>query len=399
MSQGVAVLENSVAPASPDSGYRALYPKADGWHDLDSAGNDRLLVGASLAGSFMTAGLGVNDTYGGILELYGPATGTEGGELRLYNSGDDDGTFEYWVVDANTASLRVFRSDAVGGVGLAVTPTATGYTVYLGGSNDTTQFPVAALVRESAHASSRRATLSLGSGWLLLSDYSGNGTRDFTLYGSTQGQRVMYADTAGAVVMQTYLRVGRLIDSHGYVTLSKGTATQAGYVEWYTPTPTRMAFMGWNTTNLGLSLESGFNFDVDNGTTMLARFYRDGGLFLNPALSTTVTFTAGTLFHIQGFARMRVWGGSVSGSTVTVVSEDGTTGVFDGATIMYCISASGGTVAGGTVTVNRGGTVDVTHSTVTLRFTSSGATGYGLTLSRVAGAVTTKVGIVVLYIG
>ncbi len=49
MSQGLTVLQNSVAPNAPDSNYRSLYPKADGWYEIDSAGNTYRLVNTNNA--------------------------------------------------------------------------------------------------------------------------------------------------------------------------------------------------------------------------------------------------------------------------------------------------------------------------------------------------------------
>lgn len=42
--QGLSVYQNTLTPATPAANYRVLFPKADGWHDLDSAGVDHLLL-------------------------------------------------------------------------------------------------------------------------------------------------------------------------------------------------------------------------------------------------------------------------------------------------------------------------------------------------------------------
>lgn len=45
MSGRLNLSENSTTPATPDSGYRKLYPKSDGWYDLDDAGVETALGG------------------------------------------------------------------------------------------------------------------------------------------------------------------------------------------------------------------------------------------------------------------------------------------------------------------------------------------------------------------
>ena len=67
MSQGLNVLQNSADPDAPDSGYRSLYPKSDGWYEIDSAGLVFKLTNA-------VTGSGVVATNGFTLTL--PATGT-----------------------------------------------------------------------------------------------------------------------------------------------------------------------------------------------------------------------------------------------------------------------------------------------------------------------------------
>jgi hypothetical protein len=63
-------------------------------------------------GAQLTAGtleLGVNDTTVGSLYIYGAAT-TSGGFIRLYNAGDEDTTYEYYHLTADTSGL-VFGND------------------------------------------------------------------------------------------------------------------------------------------------------------------------------------------------------------------------------------------------------------------------------------------------
>jgi hypothetical protein len=49
----------------------------------------------------------------GFLELYGPAAGDEGAEIRLHTSGAHDAVFNNWLIDIFQDDLRFFTSDAV----------------------------------------------------------------------------------------------------------------------------------------------------------------------------------------------------------------------------------------------------------------------------------------------
>jgi hypothetical protein len=54
----------------------------------------------------------------------------------------------------------------------------------------------------------------------------------------------------------------------GWVGLQAGNTAAAGYVQWYRPDDNRIAYLGWNgggTNNLGLNLENGAGFNINNG--------------------------------------------------------------------------------------------------------------------------------------
>ncbi len=55
-----------------------------------------------------TFSVGVDDTTAGVINVYGPATGTEGGQINLFNSAVSDGTIEYWALDTNNGNFRIF---------------------------------------------------------------------------------------------------------------------------------------------------------------------------------------------------------------------------------------------------------------------------------------------------
>ena len=66
------------------------------------------------------------------------------------------------------------------------------------GQNQTSQFPVPALqATDSWHATSRRASIGIGSAWVLLQDSDGTGTKDFTLYNTVSARQRMQFDVTG----------------------------------------------------------------------------------------------------------------------------------------------------------------------------------------------------------
>ncbi|MBY6263943.1 hypothetical protein EI613_18755 [Azospirillum sp. 412522] len=77
-----------------------------------------------------------------------------------------------------------------------------GNTVVLGGGQ-TAQYPFQVQVAESAHTTSRRSTLSLGSVWQWISDIAGSGTRDLGLWSNALGAVVLKVLTTGVT---TFLR-------------------------------------------------------------------------------------------------------------------------------------------------------------------------------------------------
>jgi hypothetical protein len=71
--------------------------------------------------------------------------------------------------------------------------------------------------------------------------------------------------------------------SGGNATLNQGGASNAGYLAWFkTDGVTRMAYMGWDPTNVTLNLENGSNFLVTNGNVGIG-----SGAFLGYKFSVT----------------------------------------------------------------------------------------------------------------
>src|SRR4029450_1628945 len=55
-------------------------------------------------------------------------------------------------------------------------------------SSSAAVYPNGLKIDESFHATSRRATLWLGSGWQIMQDVTANGTKDFTIYQMANGR-------------------------------------------------------------------------------------------------------------------------------------------------------------------------------------------------------------------
>jgi hypothetical protein len=65
------------------------------------------------------------------------------------------------------------------------------------GQNMSAQFPTQLAIADSTHATSRRAAISVGSGWLVLQDSTGDGTKDFSIYDGTAAAQRFRIDTSG----------------------------------------------------------------------------------------------------------------------------------------------------------------------------------------------------------
>lgn len=94
--------------------------------DFSTGGTNRLnisstglsVTGAVSASSTITStsgavAAGVNDTTSGTFTAYGAATGTEGGQVTLYMTGDYDATVESWAIDVYQDDLRFFSGSNV----------------------------------------------------------------------------------------------------------------------------------------------------------------------------------------------------------------------------------------------------------------------------------------------
>jgi hypothetical protein len=113
------------------------------------------------------------------------------------------GVKDFFLYDGNTSQTRV-RIDTGGRVGLSVDP-ESGWVLKTNGHvkvvSDATQFPQGLAITASAHATSERAEIGLGTagaGWQIGQDANANGTKDFYIYDGAAGLRFVIG-TAGTV--------------------------------------------------------------------------------------------------------------------------------------------------------------------------------------------------------
>ena len=106
----------------------------------------------------------------------------DGTEARIASSAFGSGT--YLPMTFYTGGAERMRIDATGQVSV--------------GQGRTSQFPPPALqAAESWHATSRRASIGIGSAWALMQDMSGTGAKDFALYNTDSGRHRMQFDVTG----------------------------------------------------------------------------------------------------------------------------------------------------------------------------------------------------------
>ncbi len=89
-SQGLLVYENAVTPPTPAVSYRAWYPKADGWYELDSAGNTyrHVHLDSDNASLTIAGGINVGSASGAVTsQVY--TKGTNIGGVFERNTDDD----------------------------------------------------------------------------------------------------------------------------------------------------------------------------------------------------------------------------------------------------------------------------------------------------------------------
>jgi hypothetical protein len=85
--------------------------------------------------------------------------------------------------------------------------------------------------------------------------------------------------------------------TYGYISMQPGGDTVQGYVEWFKPGPTRVAYMGYNdgssANNLGLQLENSANFIINGGNVGIGITSPKQKLDVNGLVAITNTNTSG----------------------------------------------------------------------------------------------------------
>lgn len=161
--------------------------------------------------------------------------------------------------------------------------------IHVGDAN--TQFPEQLFINDSTHATSRRAGLRLGTGWLLMQDCAGNGTKDFGIY-NTSGALSPFVITAGGT--QVCLYNNRASELQFIIDAAAG---QYNYINFKKASKPR-----W-MVGCDIGVESGSNTGsdlyfsawADDGTTWLrnsAVFRRTGEIAFNTSGQTITAETS-----------------------------------------------------------------------------------------------------------
>lgn len=114
------------------------------------------------------------------------------------------------------------------------------------GGGDAQPYPRGITSAESVHATARRAAITLGSGWQLLQDFNGNGTKDFTIYQLTNG-RSPFSIAADGLLVRFWNNAS--VDSNGRYDGSNFVASGAIYCSNWLRT---YGNTGWYSETFGI---------------------------------------------------------------------------------------------------------------------------------------------------
>lgn len=138
------------------------------------------------------------------------------------------------------------------------------------------QFPASGLViQETTHATSVRSSIAIGTGWLMLQDSNGNGTKDFSIYNVSAGASGFNLSAANAVYMPGDVTTGSSITAASTVVATGslvarggGAGAEGGQITlgWGNNTTTAISGQGNNTWNIDVNTANDLRiFSVDSG--------------------------------------------------------------------------------------------------------------------------------------
>lgn len=115
--------------------------------------------------------------------------------------------------------------------------------------------------------------------------------------------------------------------SEGYVGLQPGSGATQGFIEWFKPGPTRVAFMGYtaggaNVDSIGLTTENGANFVINGGTV-----FNGDAVMNNPTVfnsdthSKANTYTDGYIYNKWGGVYYRLNNGGQNNTVIWNTSD------------------------------------------------------------------------------
>jgi hypothetical protein len=149
----------------------------------------------------------------------------------------------FGVAGRATVSTNLFvGANTVVNGRLGIGVTAPTYNLDI--SSGSAQFPIAMVINQSTHATSRRAAFYLG-GWLINQDSNGNGTRDFALYDSNAAAQRFSISTTGLVNINQSLLVNQNLIVSGNTTINGTTTDRSNALS---QTLTDGATINWDTS-------------------------------------------------------------------------------------------------------------------------------------------------------
>lgn len=153
---------------------------------------------------------------------------------------------------------------------------------------ETSQYPKAVVILDAAHATSRRATITIGSGWEIDADMNGNGVKDWGLLQMTNARWALRVDSTGRVFglgdgsAQVDLYIANWSATPNLATMPR-VSSNGSWLDMHAATDTyidgdtiyfRSAAYGTKMT-----LDSGSSLTVQGNVTALGSLYTNGQVY------------------------------------------------------------------------------------------------------------------------